>query len=128
VFNKFKRRTKMQWKFWEKKSETGSPKPNEIKLPGPKDIDDLVGRNLVVQFGKNPDWVWHLKNVLRQKADSKSIYDVRVFSQTEAAEKRVNVKNYLTLDAHPDLILFEGWFDKNSKKIELEDRSKKRAA
>jgi len=81
-----------------------------------------------VSFGKNPDWVWHLKNVMRQRADALSTYDVRVFSQSEAAEKRIDVKNYLTLDAHPELILFEGWFDKSSKKIELAERSTKRAA
>ena len=118
----------MHWKFWQKATQIETPKANEKKLPGQKSINDLVGRHLVIEFGKNPDWVWNLKNVLRQRPEAESSFDVRVFNQAEAAEKKVDVKNYLTLDEHPDLILFEGWFDKKSQKIELQERSKTKAA
>jgi hypothetical protein len=37
-----------------------------VRLPGPKEIPELVGRYMVLEDKKNPDWVWHLKGVVRQ--------------------------------------------------------------
>ena len=113
----------MFWKFWEKKEAPGEPKP--VKLPGPKNMPDPVGRFMVVNLGKNPDWVWRLKSVRRPRpADemNKEPYDVRVFDESEAAAKKVRVKNYLSLDEHPELILFEGWYDKKNFKVDLVEK------
>jgi hypothetical protein len=112
-------RANMFWKFWTKKPSNEPPKPP--KLPRPKDLPDPVGREMVVRLGKNPDWVWHLKCVLRPRPEGKKCYDFRVFSQQDAAENRINVKNYLTLDEHPELILFQGWYDKVSMRVVFED-------
>jgi hypothetical protein len=91
----------------------------------PKDLPDPVGRFMVVNLGKNPDWVWRLKSVRRPRpADgiNKEPYDVRVFDEGEAAARKVSIKNYLSLDDHPELILFEGWYDKKNFKVELADK------
>ena len=114
----------MFWKFWGKK-EVKEGAPNKEKLPGPKDIPDAVGRYLVVQMGKNPDWVWRLKSVVRPRpADQtyKDPYDVRIYDETKASAKKIYIKNYLTLDEHPELILFEGWYDKKSMKVDLVEK------
>ncbi len=115
----------MGWKFWNKKS-TGEEhsKPKVEKLPKPKDLPQPVGQYLIVQLKKDPDWVWELKAVVRQRPEGKSAYNVRVFDKDQATLRKVEVKNYTSLDGHPDLILYEGWFDKLTNKVQLEDKGK----
>ena len=111
----------MSWKFWGKKEETaGQAGTHKEKLPKPTDMSSQVGQFLVVNLGKNPDWVWKLKTVARPQAE-KHRYDVRVFSENTAGEKGVRVKDYTSLDGHPDLILFEGWFDKKTGMAHLHE-------
>lgn len=111
----------MNWKFWTKNPvESGTPKQS---LPKPREIPEIVGRHLVVGMKKDPDFAWKLMAVVRPRAGSKSAFDVRVYSPVEAGIKGVNVKNYDTFDAVPDLILFEGWYDKAENTAELVDRS-----
>lgn len=95
--------------FWKHKDT----KEGEIKLPGPKDIPELVGRYMVVQDKKDPDWVWSLKGVVRPAGKKKAFY-CRVFNQGQAAQAGVKVKDWTSLDGHPDLILWEGYFDKET--------------
>ena len=119
----------MSWKFWEKKVEAEAPAgPKTEKLPGPKEIPYPVGKHLVVAMGQDPDWVWQLKGVVRHRAEGKDAFDVRIFSDSVAAMQKVPVKNYNSLDAHADLILFEGWFDKKSMDVQVEAKTKPRAA
>jgi len=106
--------------FWKKKLAEEAKTAKGEKLPGPKDIAELAGRYLVVEMGKDPDWVWKLKSVVRQRPEGKKKFDVRVFDEAQAAAKKVTVKDYTSLDEHPDLILYEGWFDKESMKAQLE--------
>jgi len=115
----------MGWKFWNKKS-TGeqSSKPKVEKLPKPKDLPQPVGQYLIVQLKKDPDWVWELKAAMRQRPEGKSAYNVRVFDKDQATLRKVEVKDYTSLDGHPDLILYEGWFDKLTNKVQLEEKGK----
>jgi len=93
-----------------------------VKYPGPKRIHESVGRHLVVKLQADPDWAWNLKEVERQRPDAKSAFDVRVYDERQAASQNVTIKDYRSLDAHPDLILYEGWFDKKTMKVQIEDR------
>ena len=113
----------MNWKFWTKKTQAEGSSPKQ-SLPKPKAIPELVGRHLVVEMKKDPDLVWKLMAVVRPRPESKSAFDVRVYSPVEAGVRGVNVKNYDTLDAAPDLILFEGWYDKAANTAKLVDKSK----
>ena len=109
--------------FWKKKPATGEPsKPKAEKLPGPKGIPDLVGRHLVTELKQNPDWVWKLKGVVRPRPESKDAFDVRVFDEAQVAAKKVKVKDYNSLNEHPDLILYQGWFDKKTMKVQIEEK------
>jgi hypothetical protein len=110
----------MSWKFWEKTSEAGQPKT--AKLGGPKDLPHPVGKYLVVDLGHDPDWVWNLRSVQRPKEGSTTSFHVRVFSENDAALRKVSVKNYDTLNEHPELILFEGWFDKKSMTAQVQKK------
>lgn len=113
----------MNWRFWERKIGAGEPSGAKVKkLPRPKNIPEQVGRHLVVKLGKNPDWVWNLKGVVRPRAEGKSCYDVRIFDMAEAAQKSVTVRDYTSLDEHPELVLYEGWFDKKTLRVEIENK------
>jgi hypothetical protein len=109
--------------FWKKKPVTKEPSmPKVEKLPGPKGIPELVGRHLVVELKQNPDWVWKLKGVVRPRSDGKDRFDFRVFDETQVAGTKVIVKDYNSLNEHPDLILYQGWFDKKSMKVQIEEK------
>jgi len=106
--------------FWKKKPATEEPsKPKAEKLPKPKDIPELVGRHLITQMKKDPDWVWKLKGVVRPRSDGKDRFDFRVFDEAKVAGTKVAVRNYTSLDEHPDLILYRGWFDKKSGEVKI---------
>ena len=106
--------------FWKKKAATSEPKVEKLK--GPKDIPDIVGGHLVTDFNQNPDRVWKLKAVKRRRPENKNAFDVRVFDEIEATAKKVKVVNYYTLDEHPELILFDGWFDTEARQVQLEEK------
>lgn len=113
----------MSWKFWQKKQEGTVPAgPEAVKRPGPKRIHESVGRFLVVKLQADPDWVWSLKQVERQHPEAKTVFDVRIYDERQTASKNVMIKDYNTLDAYPDLVLFEGWFDKKSMKVQIEEK------
>ena len=109
----------MFWKFWEhEKTKTG-----EERLPGPKDIPDHVARYLVVVEKKDSDWVWKLKGVVRPTEKKKAFY-CRVFSEAAAAKAGVKVKDWSSLDEHFDLILWEGYVDKETNTVRPEKFAK----
>jgi hypothetical protein len=113
INSKFRIRRVEMW-FWKRK-ET---KEGEEKLPGLKGIPQLVGSHMVVKENKSPDWVWKLKGVVRP-AGNRAFY-CRVFDEAKAAQAGVNVKGWTSLDNHPDLILWKGYFDKETNTVRHE--------
>jgi hypothetical protein len=83
----------MNWKFWQKQP-TQAATAEGVKLPKPKEIHSAVGRHLVVNMGRDPDWVWSLKGVSRPRGNPKSAFDIRAFDASEAGEKGIVVKDY----------------------------------
>ena len=53
----------------------------------------------------------------------KGAFDFRVFDEAQVAAREVTVKDYTSLDEYPDLILYEGWFDKEANKVEIEKQA-----
>ena len=96
--------------FGKKEKPAGEVKP--VSLRKPEEIPYPVGRDLVVVYKQNPDMVWELKAVTRRHADNPAVYDFRVFSLDDTSRQGVRVQNFDTLDQHPDLILYEGWYNK----------------
>ncbi len=107
--------------FWKKK-QAEVLKPKVEKLPGPQNLPMPVGRDIVVQLHKDSNWTWSLKAVVRKNPTGRKMFDVRVFSERTAAEKKVKVRDYTSLDEHPELILFEGWFDEASSEAHIVER------
>jgi hypothetical protein len=113
----------MNWKFWKKTATEHAGGSSPIKLSGPKDIPESVGMYMVTTLQKDPDWVWTLKAVMREHVDEKHIKDIRVYDPSQTAVQRVSVKNYSTFDARPELILYEGWFNKKNRKFEIKEKT-----
>jgi len=101
--------------FWKRK-ET---KEGEVKLPKPKGIPEPVGRYMVVQMNKDPNWVWSLKGAVRPAGKKKAFY-CRVFAEGQVAQAGVRVKDWTSLDEHPELILWEGYFDMETMQVRPE--------
>jgi len=109
--------------FWKKGPEKEEQPKSEVeKLPGPRSIEELVGRHLVVDLKQNPDWVWQLRSVVRRIAVGKHRFDFRVFDAAKVATKGVKVKDYTSFDNYPELILYQGWFDKVSMEVHFEEK------
>ena len=101
--------------FWKRK-ET---KEGEVKLSGPKGMPDLVGRHMVLVEKIDPNWVWNLKGVVRPGGKEEAFY-CRVFNPAQATKAGVKVEDWTSLDDHPDLIIWEGFFDKETKTVRRE--------
>jgi len=116
----------MNWKFWQKeKNGENSSGTKEVKLAKPKDLPDRVGMHMVTQLKEDPDWVWNLKCVMRPKPDEKRAFEVRIFNPADAMRQGVVIKNFDSLDDHADLILFFGWFSKDTGLVKIEKRLQK---
>ncbi len=85
-------------------------------------IPEPVAKYLVAQ-GLDAGWVSHLKSVCRNRTGEKAL-DVRIYDDADIGAKDVKVKDYASLDAFPNLILYEGWFDAESAKVELAEKAK----
>lgn len=108
----------MSWKFWQNRLPQGTKAPRLKEIPGP------VGKYLIVTLGKDPDWVWSLKAVVQPREGRRDCFDVRVLDAVQAVQKKVIITGYSSLDEQPELILFEGWFDKpNMKVMEMEEKN-----
>jgi hypothetical protein len=111
----------MNWKFWQKEKQTDKfSGAKEIKLAKPREIPDRVGRYLVTQLKEDPDWVWSLRAALRPKGDEKDTFEIRIFDPEQVARKGALITNFNALDAHPDMILFTGWYKKNTDLVKIE--------
>jgi hypothetical protein len=113
----------MSWEFWKKGSAPAKPL-NTQRLWKPQVLPQAVGGELIVELGKNPDWVWSLKSTVRKSSRGKHRYNVRVFDQAQAAGKGISVVDYTSLDDHPELVLFKGWYDRKSWKARIKEMVK----
>ncbi len=85
-------------------------------------IPEPVVKYLEAQ-GLDSVWVNHLRAVCRNRSGEKAI-DVRIYDDADTIAKAVKVKDYASLDASPNLILYEGWFDADSAKVEMVEKTK----
>jgi hypothetical protein len=108
------RRTPMfQWLKRNEKDPAGQP-----RLPGPKNLPDDVGRTLVVDLKQEPNWVWTLKAVVKPEQE-KGRFLVRVYDERTVASKGLRVTDYNSFTQNPEMILFEGWFNKKSHEAHI---------
>ena len=104
--------------FWGKKSAK-----EEGKLSGLKEIPELVQKYLVAEKKMAPDLVKLLRGVERKSTNGAG-FNIRIFDNSEAIAKQVEVKDYTSLDESPGLILYEGLFDEGARQVKLEEKKK----
>jgi hypothetical protein len=109
----------MFWKFWEHEKT----KAGEERLPGPKEIPHAVGIYLVVDEKKDSNWVWNLNGVVRP-TEKKNAFYCRVFDEAKTARAGVKVKDWNSLNEHLDLIIWEGYYDKETHTVRPEKYAK----
>jgi len=103
------------------------PKAEKVKvekLPGPRDIPVPVAKSLTTEWKLAADLVPLLKAVLRRRANEDRTFDIIIFDESEVAARQLTVKDYLTLEQHPELTLFFGWYDEAAKLVKLEQKKK----
>jgi hypothetical protein len=102
--------------FWDKKSKEEGKKE---KLTVPRDIPGPVQNYLVAETKLDLDLVKPLKAVIRKTENGESPTHIRVLDNSDAIARKIQVKNWASLDEHPDLTLYDGWFNKRSKQVKL---------
>ena len=118
----------MGWKFWEKWLGSDVSGGGGGRLPKPKELPSHIGMHLVVREKQDPDWVWALKLVKRPSDQGAKLYDFRIFSTGEARQAGVQVDNYHSLNAHPDLVLYHGHSSRNGSVFYIEAGKTRKAA
>lgn len=108
----------MNWKFWQK-SNKQNPQLNPVVLTAPSVLPEPVAKYLVVTLKQEAEWVWGLKAVERSRPQEKRVYDVRVFDQAQIHKRNIDIRNYNSLDAYPELIAFEGWYNRKTREAHL---------
>lgn len=102
--------TIMNWMFWKKDGQIK-------KLPGPKEIPQPIGSYLVTKEGMSSDVVWKLMAVVSPRLNEKYVVDVRVYDSSKTKQGGFKVENYHSFDDHPDLVIFDGWYSKDTKSV-----------
>lgn len=111
----------MGWKFWRKDETAAVPSGDKTeRLEKPRDLPEEVGRHLVVDQGLDPDWIWSLKCVRKPRENSKSVFDIRIFSSATVAQHGVKVRDFTSLDNQMGLVIFAGWYNKETRSVQLE--------
>jgi hypothetical protein len=101
-------------------------KPKEEKLPGPRPVPELIGKHIVNDYKVNADLMQFLKVVVRKRPQKAAVFDYRIFDQSEAEALEVKVKDYSSLDEHEELIFYDGWFDEDTRQVEMTEKKKVR--
>jgi hypothetical protein len=103
----------MQWKFWKKNGpEAGNIKSAEGKMPKPRQLPQQIGGYLVIRENLDPDWVWSLRCVVRRYPERRAQFDFRVYNPVDARQKGIKIIGFKSLDDHPELILYQGIYNK----------------
>jgi len=115
------------WKFWKTDNKNDQKLTlRSSKLPKPKDLPDRIGIYLVTQLKLDPDWVWSLKGVVRPTKE-KHNFEIRIFDPKEAVVSDVIVGDFNSLDNCPEMVLFEGCFNKDTGWVDIKRTADKAA-
>jgi hypothetical protein len=108
--------------FWNKKS--GNEGSKKVKLSGPQSVPVFVQKHLIAEKKMDSDLVQLLKAVVAKKSNGGRAFNIRIFDGSDASARKAAVKDYGSLDEHPELIIYEGEYDEGAKQINLEEKKK----
>ena len=100
-------------------------KKKENKVKGVTEVDKILYQIIGDEWNRIPEnsdhWVKYLAAV-RPHADNGDVFDVRIFDEWYAKEKKIKVTDYSSLDNSQDLVVLEGWYDRKLKKGDIKMR------
>jgi hypothetical protein len=103
--------------FWNKKSDK-----DEVKLSKPIAIPEILQKHLIAEKKVKSELAPLFMAAVRKTETSSR--DVRIFDLSDALANKVEVKDYTSLDTHPELILYEGTYDESTRAVKLEEKTK----
>jgi len=90
---------------------------------GPKDIPSWVYMYLVTTLKVPPENLTGLRSVQKMGFwDGKLVTFIRIYDP-RTSEQTLQVKDFTSLDQHPELVLYEGYWEKVSDRVFLEHRA-----
>jgi hypothetical protein len=90
---------------------------------GPKDIPSWAYGHLVTEFKVPPEDLTHLRSVQKTGFwDGKPVTFIRIYNP-RTSEEAWPVKDFSSLDRHPELVLYEGYWERESDCVFLERRA-----
>jgi hypothetical protein len=104
--------------FWRKKSLEEKVKEKKRKREVKK-IEGALWGYMVSQQGVIVDTLQNLRRVERDAVvgdKTVGLTMIRIFDPADAKEKGVDVEDYRSLDGHPDLVLYEGYYQAAASK------------
>ena len=107
----------MNFKFWKHNQPHPEPKDRSAR---PKELSDPLGIYLVTKLNQDPDWVWSLRFVARSREPNRHVCDIRIYDPRDAWNGHLEVKNYASLDNHPEMVLYSGVIDKSTDVVQLQ--------
>ena len=110
--------------FWKNKKKTVGSGPRKVD----KVLYEIIGKewdNIPQDDGDH--WVKYMA-VMRPQQEDGDTYDVRIYDEGTAEKNRFRTIDYDTFDQNPELILFEGWFNRKAKKGEIKYTKARQAA
>lgn len=92
-----------------KKGDKEKASAGKVKGSKPRDLHAAIGREMIVTYKNDPDWVWQLKQVQKPSEQEPKMFEFRVYDPLAATNKGIIVRDYFSLDDYPNLILYHGW-------------------
>jgi hypothetical protein len=109
--------------FWKKKSSDQGTKAVEVeKEARPRDVPGLVQKYLISEKKVDPEFAPLFKAVIRHNGTTGQY--IRIYDESDAAARKIQIKNYASLDEKPEMIIWEGLYDEGTKKVELIEKNK----
>lgn len=92
---------------------------------GSKDIPSCVYLHLMTELKLPAESLVKLRSVLKTGIyDSKPVTFFRIYNPDN--EQFIQVKDFIYLDEHPELILYEGFWEKSNDRVHLEPKTSRK--
>jgi hypothetical protein len=109
----------MNWKFWRKIAKDGYANQKPFRNSKPRELPEKIGRKMVVEMKIDPDLVWSLKYVNRPMDETRKIKEFSLYSPEKAKQAGVVIKDWMSLENHPELVLYTGRHYQGDDSIEI---------
>ncbi|MFC1863205.1 hypothetical protein ACFL1Z_04545 [Thermodesulfobacteriota bacterium] len=97
----------------------GEQEENVVEL---EQLSQAIEQYLIQKHKMDAEVINALNIVMMKSPQRKKVLDFRVFDTEEAEAIKVTIKDYVSLNTHPELILYDGWIDEDSNHVEMTEK------